>query len=292
MIRARLHWKEGVSVNRVGLIYGQILELFTAGPMVQAPGVVDPPFVATTDIQADSLPFQVDPAAWGLGNKAILIETAYDRTTALAALTKVSVQGEGPLSKDADRARMEYEASHFRRFLDVYRDFPEPSEWSPARHVATNPSTNPQVPDPQDRLIEGSAAPWATLANLRYRMLLLYLEHSFFIEAPNLHPTHSPRGALIPWAFGEMYNLRTLSEILMGMPLKPGSATMAGPPFEMPYTLSLPSRATNRWRVHRDQLTASIALVDWMLARGDATAYRRATWARCASRTGTRSTKS
>ena len=35
----------------------------------------------------------------------------------------------------------------------------------------------------------------------------------------DMHPTHSPRGALVSWAFGEMYNLRTLSEILMTLPL-------------------------------------------------------------------------
>ena len=54
----------------------------------------------------------------------------------------------------------------------------------------------------------------------------------------------------------------------MTLPLKPGSRTMAGPPFEMPYTLSLPLRDTNRWRAHRDLLLASIELVEGMLAPG------------------------
>jgi hypothetical protein len=67
-----------------------------------------------------------------------------------------------------------------------------------------------------------------------------------------------------------MYNLRSLSEILMGMPLRPGSSLMAGPPFELPYTLELPPRSANRWRAHRDLLMASIELVDDMLERGSA----------------------
>src|SRR6185369_6478645 len=109
--------------------------------------------------------------------------------------------------------------------------------------VATNPSTDPHVSNKLHRLIVGQAAPWAALANLRYRMLLLYLQHSFYVEAPSLHPTRSPRGALVSWIFGEMYNIRSLAEILMGMPLRPDSSLMAGPPFEQPYTLELPPRS-------------------------------------------------
>lgn len=267
-IKERVQADDDLTVNRVGLLYGDLLELFTAGPMIQGPipPGVDHPFVATIDIQADSRPFQVDPSAWGLGYKDLLIEVASDRNSALAALTKVSVQGEGPLTVDDEDLLAEVARSHFGKFLAIYREFPEPSEWSPARPVATNPSTNPHVEDKHDRLIVGAATPWAALANLRYRMLLLYLQHSFYIEAPSLHPTRSPRGALVSWIFGEMYNLRSLSEILMGMPLQPGSSLMAGPPFELPYTLELPARSANRWRAHRDLLMASISLIDDMLA--------------------------
>lgn len=265
-IKRRLHLEEGVSVNRVGLLYGAILQLFTEGPMIQGPiisGAPEPfPFVATADIQADSVPYQVSASAWGLGYKELLIRTAKDRTSVLDALTAVSVQGEGPLDpKDPDLEKT-YRTSHFGRFLEVYRRFPEPGEWQPSHNVATNPTTNKTAP--KERIIEGEAARWAALANLRYRMLLMYLEHSFHIEAPTTHPTRSPRGALVTWAFGEMYNLRSLSEILMTMPLAPGSDKNAGPPFEMPYTLSLATRAVNRWRGHRDLLIASRRLVEEM----------------------------
>lgn len=272
-IKRRLTRDDHLTVNRVGAIYSDIIELFTAGPMIQGPivpGVDVHPFVATTDIQADSLPFQVDPSAWGLGYKQILIEVASDRPSALAALSKVSIQGEGPMTADDKHLPAEFAKSHFGRFLAIYREFPEPSDWSPARPIATNPSTNPHVPKKLQRLIMGPAAPWAALANLRYRMLLLYLKHSFYVEAPAMHPTRSPRGALVSWIFGEMYNLRSLSEILMGMPLQPGSSLMAGPPFELPYTLELPSRSANRWRAHRDLLMASIELVDKIPASGQA----------------------
>lgn len=267
-IKKRLKGDEHLTVNRVGALYSDILELFAAGPMIQGPivpGVDVHPFVATADIQADSRPFQVDPSAWGLGYKQILIEVASDRSSAQDALSKVSIQGEGPMTADDKHLPAEFAKSHFGRFLAIYREFPEQSEWSPARPVATNPSTNPHVPNKLHRFIAGPAAPWAALANLRYRMLLLYLQHSFYIEVPALHPTSSPRGALVSWIFGEMYNIRSLSEILMSMPLRPGSSLMAGPPFELPYTLALSSRSANRWRAHRDLLMASIALIHELL---------------------------
>jgi hypothetical protein len=270
-IKRRLKCDQKLRVNRVGKIYGDILKLFTEGPMVQGPIVGKAPkpypFVAAADIQADSLPYQVSPGAWGLGYKQILIDTAHDRKTALAALQRVSVQGEGPIEPTDAKLRDKVTSSHFYRFLEIYRQFPEQSDWSPARPVAANPTTNQYIEDP-DRRIQGEAEKWAFLANLRYRMLLLYLEHSFCIETPTTHPTHSPRAALVSWTFGEMYNIRSLSEILMSLPLQPSSDKLAGPPFEMPYTLSLPSRDVNRWRTHRDLLLAAIELIDDMLVPG------------------------
>ncbi len=266
-IKRYVHAAADLNVHRVGLIYDAIIQLFTAGPMIQGPdvpGVTDPhPFIATVDIQAGSLPFQVNPSAWGLGYKDILIEVASDRPSAISAVTAIAVQGEGS-TVEADLTK-----SHFGKFLSIYREFPEEGEWRPSRNVATNPTTNPRIHDPSRRL-HGDACVWAGLCNLRYRMALMYLKHSFYIEAPAGHPSRSPRGALVSWAFGEMYNIRSLSEIIMNLPMSPGSHTMAGPTFEMPYSLALPARNADRWRGHRDLLSASIALIDQMLVPGQA----------------------
>jgi hypothetical protein len=278
-IRRRLHCDSSLSVNRVGLIYGDILQLFQAGPMVegpQVPGAPKPfPFVPTVDIQADSVRYQVSHSAWGLGYPEILIRTAHDRSTALAALTAVSEQGEGPISPDESidpntpTLEERLKASHFYRFLEVYREFPEESAWRPSYGCATNPTTKSSSDQSggHQTVLEGDSVPWALLANLRYRMLLMYLEHSFQVETPTAHPARSPRAALITWSFGEMYNLRSLSEILMTMPSSEGSDTLAGPPFEMPYSLSLATREVNRWRGHRDLLLASLQLVGEMLPK-------------------------
>jgi hypothetical protein len=268
-IKQRLHAADIAPVHRVGMIYEEIIQLFTFGPMIQGPDVPGSPpqhpFVATVDIQADSLRFQVTPGAWGLGYQQILIKSASDRTSAIDALTKVSVQGEGALVMDDPNLEEEFKKSHCARFLGIYREFPEAEDWQPARNVATNPTTNPEVDD-SARHIAGESASWAALANLRYRMLLLYLKHSFYIEGPSGAAPRSPRAALVSWTFGEMYNIRTLAEVLMNLPLNPGNPLLAGPPFDMPYTLALPTRNADRWRTHRDLLMASIELTGEMLS--------------------------
>src|SRR5262249_15053172 len=161
--------------------------------------------------------------------------------SARKAIHAISLQGEG------SRVPQDLESCHFGKFLEIYRAFPERGEWTPARNVAANPTTNPLIVDPTRRL-SGAALDWATLSNLRYRMLLVYLKHAFYVEAPLEYPSRSPRGALVSWAFGEMYNLRALAEILMDLPMAPDSNTAAGPPFEMPYSLTLPIREQDRWR--------------------------------------------
>lgn len=249
-------------VHRVGTIYDKVNRLFDPSPMIQGPSV--PPYtdahpsIATVDIESNSERRQVNRGAWGLGQEDILIETAHDRTSAQAALKLVSDQGEG-----TDLPPDLY-TSHFGRFLNIYREFPDETGWRPSRDIAKNPATNPEVKD-DARRIEGETCAWAELSNLRYHMLLLYLHHSFLVEAPATSPSRSPRGSLVSWAFGEMYNLRSLSEILMDMPLRPGSPVMAGPPFEMPYSLALAAREPDRWRAHRDLLTASITLIGDLL---------------------------
>jgi len=257
-IKRSLEVEGDLTVHRVGLIYDKVNQLFTANPMPEGPSV--PPYtdqhpsIRTVDIQAASEKYQVTPASWGLGYRDLLIETAHDRDSAQKAIQLVSEQGEGT-SVPAD-----LDSSHFGKFLKIYREFPDAGSWRPSNEVATNPVTKPHVHDPA-RKIKGKASPWAELSNLRYQMLLLYLHHSFLIERTQDSRPPGPRGSLISWTFGEMYNLRSLAEILMTMALEPGSSLKAGPPFEMPYTLALPSREADRWRAHRDLLLASIALV-------------------------------
>lgn len=241
---------DNLTVNRVGIVYSAIMAMFQPPVVPQEPGPEPPQFVASGDIQAGSLKYQVDPSEWGLGYKDILIETAVDRPSAIAGINAISIQGEGSTIG-------QFSDSHFGKFLEIYRQFPGEDEWRPSANVARNPTTDSDAP--ADRFISNETAFfWAGLLNLRYRMLLMYLQHSFMIETPVADTARTPRGLLVSWGFGEMYNIRSITEILMKLPLKAeGGDLLAGPPFEMPYSLSLANREADRWRGHRDLLMAS-----------------------------------
>ncbi|MES2036779.1 MAG: ferritin-like domain-containing protein [Pseudomonadota bacterium] len=147
--------------------------------------------------------------------------------------------------------------------------------WSPSRKVAVNPyvSLDPDK-EPEDaggkatRITHPESVLWAQLHNVRYRMLLTYLIHSFTLFGGlNAAGAITPRGAIVNGTFGEMYNLRAISEILMQSPVSATNpdAGFAGPPFQMPYTLNSPFGEANRWRGHLDLLTAAQNLVEALL---------------------------
>ena len=73
---------------------------------------------------------------------------------------------------------------------------------------------------------------------------------------------------LIHTTFGEMYNLRAISLMLVQTPLKTGDKVkVAGPPFQMPYTLELPLDAVDRWRVHLDLFEGTKRVVSQLLLK-------------------------
>jgi hypothetical protein len=246
-------------VNRVGILYAAILALFQPPVQEKDPKPAPPSFIASSDIQSSSLRFQVNPSEWGLGYNDILIKTADDRKSAINAIEIIAKQGEGSTIGSLG-------GSHFGKFLEIYREFPDENGWKPSLNVARNPTTDSDAP-PDSYISNPVANTWAGLLNLRYRMLLMYLMHSFQIESPVADTGRTPRGLLVSWAFGEMYNLRSITEILMKLPLhENGGELLAGPPFEMPYSLALAARGADRWRMHRDLLLASEQYIQKLLS--------------------------
>jgi hypothetical protein len=136
-------------------------------------------------------------------------------------------------------------------------------------YVSLDPAGEPEMDGaPATRITNPEAALWATLHNLRYRMLLNYLIHSFTLYGGlNSAGAVTPRGTIVNATFGEMYNLRAISEILMQLPVSATDpeAGFAGPPFQMPYTLNSPFGEANRWRGHLDLLTAGEGLIAALL---------------------------
>jgi len=203
----------------------------------------------------------------------VLVAPVATRRQAIDALCALSEQGEGP-HRGGDKAQ---EPSHFDRFLEIFHDLEGlPEGVAPALPVVTNPTT---WCDEADRDRKGvCTAPgyishprtqqWAALANLRYRMLLTFLGHALRAAPAERRGEATLRGSLVHRTFGEMYMLKALSARLMRLPMgegKKGGRTCAGPPFEMPYDVTLPRGEHDTWRLHLDLVRGSIRLCGALL---------------------------
>jgi hypothetical protein len=210
----------------------------------------------------------------------VLIDRVATRAQALEALRALSVQGEAPELPDND----EIEPSHFVRFLRIHQDYKriiqEKPDWTPSRPVPVNPTTDkvakPRDPD-RNLLDYGTyisakfSNDWASLFNLRYRMLLSYLSHTFSLAQKTRGDVPNVRAMVMHKVFGEMYNLKTIAGILVSLPLVEGgdpARAGAGPPFEVPYNLDMPVSQMDIWRSHRDLLESSRTMMNDLLNSG------------------------
>lgn len=273
-IKARAHTETGADVNRVGVIFDRVIRLLE-----------DPTAIPDSAFQASTLPFQARWDEWGRGYREnqrgveamsslpdlpapeLIIMPADTRAAAVAALRAVAEQGEGLITPEDEND------SHFVRFLTIYRMMNELGSGisDVVRPVAANPVANAaDAGDPEDldtptAITHPEAVIWAHLFNVRYRKLLVNLSHAFEL-ADDQPGSTSPtaRGWLIHRVFVEMYNLRAIAGLLIRLPAKADVAPdglRAGPPFQMPYTLALPSTEADRWRVHLDLLEATGSLI-------------------------------
>lgn len=199
----------------------------------------------------------------------VMVERMGTRTEALTALRKLAGQGEAPEMRTASQEK-NGEPSHFTRFAAIYRDWDAMGEaFAPARKVPRNPTTSMEIARAgHGTFIEAQTSrQWAHLFNLRYRMLLTYLAHTYRLgrASPDREPTL--RGLTMHRVFAEMYNLKALAGLLARMPLAaPDDPRRAGPCFEMPYSLALPDDEDNCWRLHADLLASALHLGGELLA--------------------------
>jgi hypothetical protein len=191
----------------------------------------------------------------------VIVARMATRTEALVALAEVAGQGEAPQlrKKQGDAVK---EPSHFGRFAEIYREMaPLEGQFTATRRVPVNPTTSGggAAVNGATFIESESSRAWASLFNLRYRMLLTYLAHSYRMGRLAPSETPSARGATLHRVFAEMYNLKTVAGLLVRMPLlsDPGDPRRAGPPFQMPYTLELPADETDCWRLHLDLLASA-----------------------------------
>lgn len=260
--------------HTVGALFKIILQL-----------VKDPQYIPDDVFQADTYTYQAKFDEWGRGytggnrgaahhskfthSPDVLVAPLLSRDDAYNALNEIAEQGEGEdIASDTP--------SHFERFLYIYKELrailvETNNSFTPSRNVANNPWVACNAPDTGDvanpgntgEITDPTTCLWANLFNIRYRMLLNYLNHSFLLDnGYNNTGALMPRGLIINSTFGEMYNLRSLATILVQLPLAPGNTTvMAGPPFTMPYSIDLPFGEHNRWRLHQDLLQEAGKLI-------------------------------
>jgi photosystem II stability/assembly factor-like uncharacterized protein len=270
----------GVRPNHVGVLYGLLGVVFTRPEQLNDPlPPNDPWLVSLQTIRALAYKQDNDPSHWHLPDAAfnassrsrqapdeewspsreVRVFTAVDRDTALRAIRDISIQGEGPTQPLNDP-----QGSHFQRFLRAYRGdaailaFPN-GEWAPALDVPTNPVLE-GAPGDSGVIHEAKAKAVAALANVRYALLLGFLEQYFLLDA-------SQRAFLIDWCFAEMGTLRMLSTRLTAMPRSSTPSAVAALPFTLPDILSLSSQEpAQRWQIHADRFRAALALIDEVLA--------------------------
>ncbi len=276
----------GGAVNRVGRLYEALLAVLRDESLIP-----DSAFDARSEV------FQASWDAWGRGFRdgrrggeaappdgpdpreehELVIVSVNSRETAVAALELVGEQGEGFGSPDDDE-------SHFERFLAIHEHLSglgQDEQEALVRPIAPNPTTHldgeevapkaSRAPTLTSAISNPEARLWAHLFNVRYRKLLVSLSHSFELAADRGEVASiGPRGALINRSFSEMYNLRSIAGVLVGLPLDHAdpNGERAGPPFQMPHTLMLPHDEPDRWRLHRDMLDASATLIERIRSAG------------------------
>lgn len=266
---------------RVGQVYDAIIEL-----VMDRKRIPDSAFRPESyDAQADwnewgrsyrpesHKPYTKDPHVPPPGSRktTVLVPRVATRTELAEALRTIAAQGEAEHLRVLSQA----EPSHFDRFAKIFREYEailegEPT-WSPSRAMPKNPvvaSERAFAPEGTTLISAREAAGWASLFNIRYRILLTLLTYAASgpREAPEL--ARLRRAAVMSRLFGEMYNLKAIAGVLARLPLgDPSQPERAGPPFQMPYTLVQPQPEANFWRLQLELLQVSDDLVATLLAK-------------------------
>lgn len=165
----------------------------------------------------------------------VLVETAMTRWECVQAIQAVAEQGE---NANEDTVYTD-ETTHFNRFLKIFKywDSHEGSDFNPSKNMATNPyvgeDTDLTKGTEHTKIEDPLTQKWARLFNLRYNLLLTFIEHSFHIETNCPNPSSSFKGLVINNSFGEMYNLKALSHVISGLKMSTTHDLLAGPPFQI-----------------------------------------------------------
>jgi hypothetical protein len=262
----------GTTVNRVGVIWGLLGVVFSTAQQVAAGGSDSRSWDDMLRRLAAAAYQQSTATSWHLGDQAIdphtldfqahmdswpgggvTIHRIGDRAAALQAIRDIAVLGAGPTDGG--------EASHYDRYRRMYRGsngimpFPPADAWNPTRAIPTDPRP--------DAIVEPPTRRWAQLADLRYALLLGFIEHHLLTSEAD------DRANLARWAIDEMFMLSALTAKLATLPQESGVAAL---PFSLPTLLHLPAAESERWQLQRVRTAAAITHVQQMRAADPADA--------------------
>jgi hypothetical protein len=158
------------------------------------------------------------------------------------------------------------------RLMEIFKGFEDleknggPNKWSPSLNLAINPSmikrhdndpTRKKHDNRKTYISNKQSRTWAALFNIRYRMLMDSLAHTFRLARITRHNEPSLRAVMMHRVFGEMYNLKAIARMLVEMPMKDGpidGQQRVGPPFEAPADHTLAPTEIDCWYMHLDHL--------------------------------------
>jgi hypothetical protein len=238
--KAAMQGDERMKVSPVGRVYARLIEVvesipeesFRKGREGMMANLDEWPGAPAAITQNAGVVTEVGPG--------FVVLPVTNRQEAVTALQAIAIQGEGASSLETNAD------AHFRRFLDVYKAA-RTKQGEISFPVPVNPQTGEG--DSPAVISYGPARTLAQLANLRYRFLLTSLHHLMLLDRT---AAGSQRGALRDWAMEEMLlHIGDAASLLARMPRTSFEdlSTRAGMPFELPYTLALPSSDADRWRL-------------------------------------------
>src|SRR5918995_232436 len=246
----------GSAINRVGVLYALLGVVVASRDGVAAGGSGSAAWDDVVRLVASAAHEQSPPESWHLPDAAFLADSVAQQANPEDwQVGDLRERGEGPTGGDP---------SHFERFLAMFRGgggrppFPPDGEWVPTREVPTDPQPGAGIANPSTR-------GWTDLADLRYALLLGFLEHHLLASGED-------RALLVGWVFAEMRSrLGFLARRLTTMPLDDRGAAVAAAaaPFTLPTRLHLPGAETARWALHGARTEAAVAIAEEL--RADAT---------------------
>jgi len=234
-------------VKRVGALFRLMVELADE--------------LGTDDIDPLSATYQADPEEWYASIYDLTLTNISTVADVVMLLDKIGVQGEGPNEPQSGNP------SHFRRFFDLYRQAKEYTASHGAASLSNAVPDNPTIRNPESDsyLQHPDAFAWGDVFNHRFRWLFVSLAHHLRLSSTDT----ATRDLLRNWTFEEMYHLRNIAAVLQDVPQHEplqidshGRPRLAAGPFELPYTLELPTIPSALWRYHNLLLDHGMTLLD------------------------------